>query len=178
MDNGQDTRRTNDMFKEGLTAGVGVMPDDGVTTFPDDNLNSSTFMSPRSFGRIGNQALSAPEANRPNSSSFQDDTDQTLGRIVDIPTPPLKDPLTKQNSFVSQQEPNTDSIDPTIAKHLADGKVNHDDVGYLKNKTEELVNDPAKLAEFIMAARHTITDKNLGDSKWLLLYLFLYFLQQ
>jgi hypothetical protein len=57
------------------------------------------------------------------------------------------------------------SMDPEIARHLADGKVNKNDVSYLKNKTEELVNDPVALGEFIMKARQAITKKSSGDSK-------------
>jgi hypothetical protein len=57
------------------------------------------------------------------------------------------------------------SMDPTIANHLADGKVDESDVGYLKNKTEDLVNNPEELGEFVMEARRTIKKRLSGDSK-------------
>ncbi len=167
MDNGQYTNSLKDPFAEGITVGVGTIPA-SANQPSDDNLNTRNFQAQDSgnLNERGNSTLNAIDT---QSNGFEltmppsGQPNPPLGQIVDLTISPQITPSTGPKETAMQN--NEEDMDPTIANHLADGKVNESDVGYLKNKTEDLVNNPEKLGEFVMKARRTINNRLSGDSK-------------
>ena len=169
MDNGQYANNLNDPFAEGITAGVGVSPEE-ENQLASDNLNTGNFQTqdPDNLNERGNSTLNAIGVQPDGFELTMPPTEQPtppLGQVVDLMAPPQAPPATESEKTTPQNNEEDASIDSTIAHHLADGKVDKNDVGYLKSKTEDLVNDPAKLGEFVMKARRTITNRLSGDSK-------------
>jgi hypothetical protein len=167
MNNGQHAS-SRDPFLEGITAGVGVSPE-SLNQPANENLNTGNFEdgNPDNLNERGSSTLDAMSV-RPDDVELtmppMEQSAPQLGQVVDLVTPPQRTSSAVPDTQLPSSEGDT-SIDPTIAHHLADGKVDKNDVGYLKSKTEDLINDPAKLAEFIMTARRTITNRLPGDSK-------------
>ena len=175
MDNGQYTNSLKDPFAEGITVGVGTIPASANQPSGDD-LNTRNFQVQDSgnLNERGNSTLNAIDAQSNGFELTMPPTGQPnppLGQIVDLTISPQITPSTGpketaiQNKTAMQSDEKDISMDPTIADHLADGKVDKSDVGYLENKTEDLVNNPEKLGEFVMKARRTINNRLSGDSK-------------
>ncbi len=170
MNNGQNINEPHNPFTEGITPGVGTSPE-AINPTTDDNLNLGNFenQTTENYNERGGVALNAvdvagntTELTMPpaNISSPQ------LGQVVDLMTPPqINSPREPQVADTSNSADNNESLDQTIAEHLADGKVDKNDVGFLKSKTAELVNNPVELAEFVMKARLAITNKTSKESK-------------
>jgi hypothetical protein len=168
MDNGQHISNLSDPFAESITVGVGISPETGNQP-ADDNLNMENFgvEAPDRLNDRGRGALNAIHGRADGLELAMPPTSQSevrLGQIVDMMTPPsaISSRGAETNAAVDSDKT---SMDSEIARHLADGKVNENDVSYLKNKTEELVNDPVALGEFIMKARQAIAKKSSGDPK-------------
>ena len=168
MDNGRHTGNLSDPFAESITVGAGISPETGNQP-ADDNLNMENFEAeaPDHLNDRGRGALNAIHGRADGLELAMPPTSQPevrLGQIVDMMTPPSAIPSRGVETNAAQDSDKT-SMDSEIARHLADGKVNKNDVSYLKNKTEELVNDPVALGEFIIKARQAITKKTSGDPK-------------
>lgn len=183
MDNGQRASNPHDLIVEGITAGSGSIPEGANRIEGEDNLNTQNFANqPTGYSQKGNTALGALDG---TENEFEltmppgeGESIHPLGQIIDLSNPSSGNPPTESNVVTKDPKNSSTNLDPTIAKHLADGKIDKDDVSYLKNKTGELVDNPAELAKFIMRARRTITNRDAEGTKWVKTYLFLYFLQQ
>ena len=170
MDNGQTINEPQNPFTEGITPGVGTSPE-SINPIASGNLNLGVFenQSTENYNERGDAVLNAVdvagstiELTMPpaNTSSPQ------LGQVVDLMTPPqINSPQGPQAADTPNSADNNESLDQTITEHLADGKVDKDDIGFLKSRTAELANDPVRLAEFVMKARLAITNKTSKESK-------------
>ncbi len=166
MDNGQHANNPKDPFAEGITAGVGTLPE-MMNQSSDVDLNTINFdennqdnLSER--GSTTLDAMGPPTDKTELTLSLANQSASQLGQVVDLTTPPQTHPSNEVKPNLQQEDT---SLDSTIAQHIAGGKLGEGDVSYLKNKTEDLVNDPAKLGEFVMKARRAITNRLPGDSK-------------
>ena len=160
MDNGQHGQipTNQELFTDGITAGVGIASEKTNPLPPDNNLDSEDFGS-QDFGSRGNAALKSSTEDMPMppseittptpnfAESNKADTSE-LGKIIDIPTPPLGraayGDMTKSSTI-----PDETPTDPEVKKRFSDGKVNKDDQAYLESKINELsTSDLAALVDF------------------------------
>lgn len=161
MDKGQSGQNFQDPFAGSITPGSGSMPE--TVNSATGNLNTGEFDDQNhDYTGIGNAALNSPEkftATQPGDIELTMPPDGTtqLGEVVEL--------VPNHQSIDSSASPNDEALDPSVVKHLADGKINKDDVGYLNSKTESLVNDPVALAAFVTKARKTITGRISGEGK-------------
>lgn len=173
MDNGQHGQipTNQELFADGITAGVGTASEKTNPLSPDNNLDSEDFES-HNFGSRGNTTLNSSvempmppsEITTPTPNFTESDSTNTgeLGKIINIPTPPLKD-LSPTNTDETQN-PSVDTNDSAtkrdIENRFGDGKVNKDDKTYLDSKVNEL--SPADLVDFRNEACAAMQNKLKG----------------
>ena len=160
MDNGQHGQipTNQELFTDGITAGIGAAPENTNPLSPDNNLDLEDFES-RNFGARGNTTLksSTEEMPMPPSEiippmpnfikSNSADTGE-LGKITKIPMPRLRGttPDVTEQDHDSLASPNEIPTDPEIKDYVSNGKVNEEK---LRNKINELsASDLAALVDF------------------------------
>lgn len=170
MDNGQRANNSRDPFAESITAGIGILPE--AANLPtSDNVNTGNFENDHSnnlAGR-GNITLNTMSVQPSEFNPVMPPSEQNvppLGQVINLMNSSQTVSTTGINPKSQNYRENI-AIDPTIAQHLADNKVNGDDVHYLEGETEKFISDdnPVELVEFIKGARRTITNRLQGDHK-------------
>ncbi|MBR2841316.1 hypothetical protein IKE80_00815 [Candidatus Saccharibacteria bacterium] len=163
MDNGQhgQTPPNQELFTDGITAGVGIASEKTNPLPPDNNLDSEEFGS-QDFGSRGNAALKSSTEEMPMSPfetatttpdfAEPDNVDTgELGKVIKTHTPPFRRTAldTAEQTYISSATPNKISTDAEVKKRFSDGKVNKDDQAYLESKINELsTSDLAALVDF------------------------------
>lgn len=170
MDNGQQTLNSQDSFAASITVGEGSVRE--AVAAPDD-LNTENFGFPHNYDSMGNVALNK----LPMPSDKEESVDlimppseegQVLGEITDVPGAPVsggEDLEQVEKSSGIHEERAIDEIDPAIAGHFSDGKVNKDDVRYITAEVDRMSDDPVEVANFITEARRTIINGAKGEQK-------------
>ena len=152
MDYGQSTRINNGPQFE-ITAGIGNTPENSNPLSQSENLNINEFQtSNRAIGQAGLESTRIPEEDFPDPNAPPRTVElhgSGLGEFTDLSMPPYA-PQPNQtmmnqsadNGAAQAQEPKTqlapDTIDSDTAKHFADGKIQGDDVSYIKSREDEL----------------------------------------
>ena len=171
MDNGQQTLSSQDSFASGITIGEGGAQD--FVSTPND-LNMENFDSSHNYNGMGSVALNN-QIELPMPSDNGEPVDlimppggdgQVLGEIKDVPGAPVNnsgDLAQIKGSSGLQEKQAKDDIDPAIAKHFSDGKVDNDDIKYITAEVNK--KSPVEVAKFIMKARQAIINGTKGEQK-------------
>ena len=163
MDNGQHRQDVNNPFS-GITTGIGNASERANPLTSEENLNQDDFVNnDHNYGSMGNTAINnAPRlADSDIALSMPPgtpDEENQLGQIVDLSTAPS----TKAPQQPINESPESEQgDDPAIDAHFGDGKINKDDVSYIKSKEREL--EPEQLVEFVMKARARMVGKETNE---------------
>ena len=167
MDYGQNTKTTSDT-ELNITAGVGTAPESSNPLNQSENLNLEGFQSSsRNLGQTSLNSVSIPaqdfpdlnatrrvvELREPESGLKSANDAERFGEIIDLSMPPLvtRNPVSQapgeapnENSTTEtsmSQSSATRTVQDDVAKHFADGKINKDDVSYIKTRENELSQD-------------------------------------
>lgn len=173
MDNGQHQHNprhySQDPIIDGMTAGVGSASEQS-NPLPN-NLDQDDFTRrTHDYNLIGNTALTKTAGREtPTTALDQEPGSPKLGQIIDM------NPTQVSTEQAMPDGQGIVNIDPTIIEHFADGKIDKDDINYIKAKEDE--SNPADFVEFVKEARRAILAEE-RETEWATLYLFLYFLQQ
>lgn len=164
MDYGQNTKTTSDT-ELNITAGVGTAPESSNPLNQSENLNLEGFQSSsRNLGQTSLNSISIPaqdfpdlnatrrvvELREPEAGLTSTNDAERFGEIIDLSMPPLvtrnsdlQAPGGVPNKSSTAESPMSQSsatrtIQDDVAKHFADGKINNDDMAYIKTHEAKL----------------------------------------
>ena len=157
MDNGQHRQNLQDPFATSITSGVGAAPE--IANPSQDNLNAGIFEE-RNYAGIGNAALNAPmmppDANLEADLPLEEAPGQQLGQITNLPDSPM--PNMPPKAPKKPEKPEEPAVDPAILEHFGDGKIDRNDITYLREKENEL--EPSDLNKFVSELRKVMIDSS------------------